>query len=105
LLEPTGDYIYFDDQTSAAGGELDLDSNPDCDLDNVNNENITYEGVTPPPGEYVVALHYYSACGVATPTNYVVTVRAGGTTTTYPGSLTGGGRTSDVVEITRFTVQ
>ena len=85
LLEPDSTLVYFNNPLSDSGGALDLDSNANCDLDNINNENITYENTTPPSGEYIIALTYYSACGVTGPTNYVVTLRYNGETRTFPG--------------------
>lgn len=41
-------------------GFLDLDSNADCDIDGINNENITY--VNPPTGEYTLAVDLYKKC-------------------------------------------
>jgi hypothetical protein len=101
LIEPNGEEISFGNITSAAGGMLDLDSNPACSIDGVNNENITYEGITPPQGEYIVVVDYFSACGVGLPTDFLVTVRANGNTETFPGSLQG----DDIIEVTRFIVQ
>ena len=87
LVEPDGTTIDFSDDVSDSGGALDLDSNPICFIDGVNNENITYEGVTPPSGEYTVVVDYYSACGLVQPTSFVVTVRANGTVRTFSGEL------------------
>lgn len=41
-------------------GFLDLDSNADCDIDGINNENITY--INPPTGEYTLAVDLYKKC-------------------------------------------
>lgn len=41
-------------------GFLDLDSNANCDIDGINNENITY--VNPPTGEYMLAVDLYKKC-------------------------------------------
>lgn len=88
LREPDGTTIFFGNLQSDSGGQLDLDSNPDCNIDGINNENINYAGVAPPPGEYTVILDYYSPCDIPLPTNYVVTVRRGGEVQTFTGSLT-----------------
>ncbi|MDR2765752.1 MAG: hypothetical protein LBB90_12065 [Tannerella sp.] len=42
-------------------GELDLDSNAACEIDGVNNENITYEEVVV-PGTYLVAVNLWQKC-------------------------------------------
>jgi len=87
LTEPDGTQIDWFSEVSPSGGMLDLDSNPGCSIDGVNNENISYEGATPPSGEYTLELNYFSDCDISGPTNYVVTVRAGGQTRTYTGSF------------------
>jgi hypothetical protein len=63
LVEPTGEEIFYGNLASTAGGELDLDSNPACYQDHINNENITYpDTVFPPPGEYIVRVDYWMSC-------------------------------------------
>lgn len=104
LVEPDGTIIFFNELTSASGGELDLDSNPACNLDYVNNENITYENATPPSGEYIVGVSLYAACSVTAPTSYVVTVRNGGTVNTFRGVLMPEEEQADIREVTRFIV-
>ena len=101
LIEPDGTRIFWAATQSAAGGQLDLDSNPACFLDNINNENITYEDGTPPSGEYSVVVDYFSDCGVAGDTNYLVTVRANGSISTFSGVFVPGDAD---VEVTRFIV-
>jgi len=101
LTEPDGFRIYWSTDFSDNGGVLDLDSNPACFLDNVNNENITYEGGTPPSGEYIVAVDYFSSCSVTGPTNYVVTVRANGFIRTFSGIFVPGDADR---EIARFII-
>lgn len=46
------------------GGYLDLDSNADCDIDAINNENITYEQ-EPAQGTYYVAVDLYRKCDLS----------------------------------------
>lgn len=92
LVEPGAgtEEIYYGHTTSAAGGTLDLDSNPACAIDGIQNENITYTGA-PLHGVYTVRVDYYDSCG-ATSTDYVVTVRVKGQpVTTFTGTLTGAG--------------
>ncbi len=101
LIEPDGTIIFWAATQSPAGGQLDLDSNPACIIDNVNNENITYEGVTAPSGEYTVVVDYFSDCGVADDTNYVVTVRANGDARTVSGVFVPGDAD---VEVARFII-
>lgn len=106
LVEPSGTEIYFNNKTSSSGGELDLDSNADCDIDSKRNENITYPQAT--AGTYTVYVNLYSSCDTPA-TNYVVTVSAGGQPPrTFTGTFTGPGRRtadpSQIREITTFQV-
>ena len=73
-------HIYYGNRKSAAGGMLDLDSNPGCSIDNINNENITYNDSTAfiPAGTYKVYVDMFSNCDPSIATNYVVTVFYGG---------------------------
>lgn len=73
-------HIYYSQLWSAAGGWLDLDSNAGCSIDNVNNENITYNDSTAfvPAGTYKVYIDLWENCDPEIPTNYVVTVFYGG---------------------------
>lgn len=107
LVEPDGTEIFYVAPESSSGGVLDLDSNADCSPPDLRNENITYDGVTPPSGEYTVRVNYWSACGAAS-TNYVVTVRiAGQATQSFQGTFTGdgvGGAAGAGEVITTFTI-
>ena len=73
-------HIYYGNHVSVAGGELDLDSNPGCYLDYVNNENITYNDSTAyvAPGTYKVYVDLFENCDPTVATNYVVLVSYGG---------------------------
>lgn len=103
LVEPDGELIFWNNTNSNNGGMLDLDSNPACTIDGVNNENISYEGSTPPSGNYTVIVDLFAACGVVDPINYTVTVRANGNVQTFTGTYTVDGP-SDEREITVFSV-
>jgi len=104
VVEPSGEEIYYGNDVSATGGTLDLDSNPACSIDNVNNENITWS-TNAPTGSYIVRLDYYDACGVAQ-SDYVVTVqRQGAQPLVFQGTLTGPGDQGglgDGITITTF---
>lgn len=81
LIEPNGEHIYYGNRTSENGGQLDLDSNPGCSIDNINNENITYsEDAYVEPGTYTVYAVMYSNCDPSVATGYSVTA-------TYNGRL------------------
>lgn len=81
--EPTSFYerhIYYGNHRSYNGGLLDLDSNAGCSIDNINNENITYNDTTSfaAPGTYKVYVDLWENCDPSVATNYVVTVFYGG---------------------------
>ncbi|HLV40311.1 hypothetical protein [Xanthomarina sp.] len=79
LIEPNGSHIYYGNETSNNGGFLDLDSNPACTIDGVNNENITYpDDATIEPGIYYVYVDMYENCDPTTATNFVVSVHLNG---------------------------
>ncbi len=103
LFEPDGTGIFFANAVSPSGGMLDLDSNPVCLIDGINNENITYDGSIPPSGEYTVFISLYSACEVVEPINFIVTVRVNGGVQTFNGTLTAADE-SLFFEITRFNL-
>ena len=74
-------HIYYGNSWAYnSGGELDLDSNPGCSIDNINNENITYNDSTAfiPGGTYKVYVDLFENCDETIATNYVVTVFYGG---------------------------
>lgn len=105
VIEPSGEEIYYDERTSATGGRLDLDSNAACDIDGVNNENITWPEGRAPRGMYTVRVDYWDNCNVSA-TNYVVTVQRGGPPETFRGTFTGSGDQGDAGSgrtITQFT--
>lgn len=79
LIEPNGDHIYYGSMMSTNGGELDLDSNPACSIDGVNNENITYsEDAQLDAGTYYVYVDMYSNCDPSIATNFVASVYLNG---------------------------
>lgn len=86
---PSGEEIYYGNR-SVDGGTLDLDSNPACNIDGINNENVTWTTEKPPCGTYEVVVSVWSACNVTGPFPYTVTIVQGGRTSTYPGSISGG---------------
>lgn len=86
LVEPDGETIYYGNSTSTSGGMLDLDSNPACYTDGVNNENITYDEQSEiEAGTYTVRVNNYADC-VGTTVNYSVMVRYNGQLVTTTGN-------------------
>lgn len=78
LVEPDGETIYYGNSSSSNGGILDLDSNPACWIDGVNNENITYDDRAEiESGTYTVRVNNYSDC-VNQQVNFSVIARYNG---------------------------
>jgi hypothetical protein len=106
VIDPDGEEIYWGNRISSSGGILDLDSNPACSIDSVNNENITWPTGSAPLGTYIVLVNYWSSCDQLL-TNYSVTVTlAGMAPQVFTGTFTGPGNFGGAgsgIEITRFT--
>ena len=77
VLDPNGFEVYWGNTESPEGGLLDIDSNADCAIDNVNTETISWPEGTAPSGDYKVVIEYYDDCGVES-SNYSVVVRRNG---------------------------
>ncbi len=112
----TSDLAQYIVDDSTTTGVLDLDSNPGCWIDSVNNENIIY--IFPSDvktGEYIVRVDYFSDCSVTNTTNYIVTARydnqlitpSSGSNPYYgsfePGTSDYGGE-GDGVEVMKFNI-
>ncbi len=79
LVEPNGTTIYYGSTSSSSGGELDVDSNAACNIDNINNENITYpQTAVLQTGLYIVRVNLYAVCSVTQQINFVTTARLNG---------------------------
>jgi hypothetical protein len=117
LVEPDAEEIYYGTDYSSNGGVLDLDSNPGCAIDGVQNENITYSNEsTVEAGTYIVRVDLYDGCNVAAQTNYIVTARLNGqliaqqsVTNPYNGSFAAGslgdyGGSGSGVQVMQFTL-
>lgn len=106
VVDPEGETIYYGATTSSSGGELDLDSNPSCQIDGIRNENVTWPTGEAPSGTYEVRLNLYADCGIDR-TSWVVTVQAVGRTYRWEGVLEapglGGGAEAGIV-VGRFDV-
>jgi hypothetical protein len=90
VVDPSGERVYYGNKQAASGGSLDLDSNPACNLDNKNNENIVWPTNGAPAGEYLVQVVQFDDCGVAR-SDWVVTIQMRGQPPrTYSGSFVGG---------------
>jgi hypothetical protein len=103
VFDPTGEHIYYGDRQSASGGQLDLDSNPACNLDNKNNENIVWPTGAAPAGEYRVEVAYFDDCGVEK-SDWVVTVlMKGQAPRTFSGRFSGVNTSNPSVPLGPFT--
>ncbi len=103
VFDPSGEEIFYGNKTAASGGTLDLDSNPACEIDNKNNENIVFPTGSAPAGEYRVVVDYYDDCGVLQ-SDWVVTVqRKDQEPVTFVGSFGGDAGANPAVEVTTFT--
>lgn len=104
VTDAKGTKVYFANPRSSEGGQLDLDSNPACRIDGVNQEVITWPLGRAPAGEYKIEVDYWSDCGVAR-TDYGVTLMVRGRTVQVINGLFEG-PTSPAArhEIARFSV-
>ncbi len=104
VTDAKGTKVYFANPRSSEGGQLDLDSNPACRIDGVNQEVITWPLGRAPGGEYKIEVDYWSDCGVPR-TDYGVTLMVRGRTVQVINGLFEG-PTSPAArhEIARFSV-
>ena len=115
VVEPNGTEIYYGNSSSGSGGLLDIDANAACGTSSLRQENIGWDPLTAPQGQYKVRVDYWSSCG-AVQTEYIVTVYLRSAVPAVPGSpgtgvllftgsFTGdgtGGGAGDGVQITTF---
>jgi hypothetical protein len=105
VVDPGGAEIYWANRQSPSGGQLDLDSNAGCALDNVRNENITWAVGIAPQGTYTVRVDYWSNCD-SPETNYTVIIHNEGHTDIHHGVFSGDGDQGGAgsgVQIATFT--
>ncbi len=103
VTDGLGQHVFYGDTSTPEGGSLDLDSNPACDIDDVNQEIISWPAGTAPDGEYTVEVHLYADCGVTTNPWTVRVSRQGHETQTFEGTLTGATGIPPVT-VTTFTM-
>ena len=91
---------------SVDGGWLDLDSNPACSMDHVNNENVFWPPGQAPVGEFIVRVDFYEDC-CSCGANYTVTVNYCGLTEVFEEKFLpdtdDGGSAGSGVTITTFS--
>lgn len=98
LIMPSGEEIYYGHRgyytTDAETGNrvqvygLDKDSNPACDIDGLNNENISIPAEYIEKGTYIIKVNMYSNCDYSVPLNYMLQARYKGNL--LPNELAGG---------------
>ena len=89
VVEPGGCELYYGNDLCDSGGELDLDSNPGCSIDEVNNENVFWPKGAAPVGDYIVRVDFYEDCCICG-ANYTVTINYCGTTDVIQGHFAHG---------------
>jgi len=87
VIDGLGQEIYYLNPQTDQGGVLDLDSNAGCDIDNVNQETISWPQGHAPSGPYTVKVDYFDDCGV-TSTSYNGTYQVKGQGTKSFGPFT-----------------
>ena len=76
VVDPNGEWIWYNHRTASSGGQLDVDANRDCSEFRPSPiENIFWPIGRAPRGEYKVAVVYFKECSYSGPTNYKVEVR------------------------------
>lgn len=103
---------YLKDNNDKIAAYLDIDSNADCDIDGVKNENIFFNEVQ--NGEYLIAVDLYSKCDLSkTGAKYSVTLNYGGKTINFSDKQIGqfakdnegsGDNPDEYVIIGKFTI-
>lgn len=89
VVEPGGCELYYGNKNCSSGGELDLDSNPACSIDGINNENAFWPPGAAPEGTYIVRADYFSNCSGLS-ANYTATINYCGITEVVTGSFSPG---------------
>lgn len=128
VLQPDGVMIFYGNK----GGQtydpitglstylwgLDLDSNPNCNIDSINNENVFYPDSLVQSGTYQVWINMYNNCDSSIPTTCIVTALDSGqfiipiygvnpSTTVFPiGQLSNpiGNDTVGSIKVMEFTI-
>jgi hypothetical protein len=102
VTDAKGTKVYFANPLSAEGGRLDLDSNPACRIDGVNQEVITWPLGRAPAGDYKVEVDYWADCGVVRSDYTVTYMIRGRTIEVVEGSFPGLASNFPTREIARF---
>ena len=85
VTDPNGDELWYQNQSVASGGQLDVD-----DTDGFGPENVFWPQGEAPDGTYEVGIHHYvydDEPGRPASANYTVVVTAFGRTQQFTGSI------------------
>lgn len=85
VVDPTGSQIDFANRTSPSGGQLDVDSNYDCETaTSAGVENVFWPPGAAPDGVYTITVTYFDVCEPSGtgPQAYELTVLVNGSATT-----------------------
>jgi uncharacterized protein YfaP (DUF2135 family) len=102
---PNGQDIFYGNLVGSGGGALDLDSNAGCDIDGIDNENITWGEQEPEEGRYIVRVDLWSACEHGATIPFTVTTNMCGRTSVYESAFSpaeenfGGAYSGRVVQV------
>ncbi|MEE2829403.1 MAG: hypothetical protein VX498_09455, partial [Myxococcota bacterium] len=91
VREPSGETVFYGNPESATGGQLDLDSNPTCDLDGTNAEHIFWPVDQAPRGTYRARVHLYDDCSAGPVSGSLTIETCGGETRVEPFTLASAG--------------
>ncbi len=74
VRDPAGDAVFDDSPAIASGGQLILNGNANCDIDNEPSYTIWPAGQRVRPGTYEIDVWYQNECGDTTPASATLTV-------------------------------
>jgi hypothetical protein len=103
VVDPNDQEIFWQSRTTPEGGRLNLDSNPACAIDNVNQETISWPKGKAPNGIYSVSVDYFADCGQQS-APFTVTLNVNGqSSSSLTSAFTGPSDNSQTAAITTFT--
>lgn len=103
VIDALGQEVYYGNTSTPEGGRLDLDSNPACSIDNVNQEIISWPAGKAPAGDYTVFVQYYDDCGVPSSSYSVSLAIKDRAVQTFSGTFTGAGGDAVADTVATFT--
>jgi hypothetical protein len=107
VVEPGGEEIYYERQSTATGGQLDLDSGAHCEATPANSENVFWPPGGAPAGEYRVFVQNYEQCSPGA-ISFTVRVAYDNVVNTYTNSFPDGTASemvtpTNIIDIVTFT--